>query len=59
MLRFYSYNIQNTINDASVSEKKTSRKRARSEVEDVSSNKKIEIAELENWLGISIDYNDE
>ena len=54
-----SDNIQNIVNDASVSEKKTSQKRARSKVEDASSNKKLEIAELEDRLGLSIDYNDE
>ena len=54
-----SDNIQNIVNDASVSEKKTSQKRARSKVEDASSNKEPEIAELEDRLGLSIDYNDE
>ncbi len=54
-----SDNIQNIVNDASVSEKKTSQKRARSKVEDDSSNKKPEIAELEDRLGLSIDYNEE
>ena len=54
-----SDNIQNIVTDASVSEKKTSQKRARSKVEDASSNKEPEIAELEDRLGLSIDYNDE
>jgi len=53
-----SDNIQKNINDASVSEKKTSQKRARSKV-DASTDKKPEIAELEDRLGISIDYNEE
>ena len=53
-----SDNIQKTINDASVSEKKTSQKRARSKV-DASTDKKPEIAELEDRLGLSIDYNEE
>ena len=54
-----SDNIQNIVNDASVSEKKSSQKRARSKVEDASFNKEPEIAELEDRLGLSIDYNDE
>jgi hypothetical protein len=53
-----SDNIQNIVNDASVSEKKTSQKRARSKV-DASTDKKPEIAELEDRLGLSIDYNEE
>ena len=53
-----SDNIQNIVNDASVSEKKTSQKRARSKG-DASTDKKPEIAELEDRLDISIDYNKE
>ena len=55
-----SDNIQNTVNDVIISEKKTSQNRlTRSKVEDASSNKKPEIAELEDRLGLSIDYNEE